>query len=357
MSAPIFPKLIRMPSVGHPVALPVTRFEEVKTAVDLPSRLFFGDLVAGSFQLEKKGWRADWRSVDGLTRFRYAGHLSSLELNYLGEEAVTLVTAEAFSELAQTVQNIHPEAWMRRLAERLEAQWNVRVFPHREEDAVVSAFPDGYQLTLLLPVAADRLMALFDVHQAWATEQAFALEAHLRLHFSVMNYIEGCNPPMLAHPAGLVIHHVNALGTPAAEAPARESDPEGEVAWTLRRSHYLYTAHIALVDAPGVIERLAAAGFIGAAGAGLEMGAALMPLGYEYAAQNAWWFDAARARRIFYPTLGDSEDRNALAANSSTVWNKALIRDAEKAAEQCKADTARAVMEGFSRPDTGAAVH
>ncbi|TSA19831.1 MAG: hypothetical protein D4R70_06725 [Betaproteobacteria bacterium] len=343
--------------MDHPVTLPVARFDAVKTAADLPDRLFMGRLEADSFRLEKKGWRADWRSPDGLTRFRHAGHLSSLELQWMGEEAVTLVTAEAFSELAQTVQNIHPEAWMRRLAERLEAQWNVRVFPHREEDAVVSAFPDGYQLTLLLPVAADRLMALFDLHQAWATEQVFALEAHLRLHFSVVNYIEGRNPPMLAHPAGLVMHHVNALGTPAAEAPEKESDPDGEVAWTLRRSHYLYTAHIALVDAPVVIERLAAAGFIGAAGDALEMGAALMPLGYEYAAQNAWWFDTARARRIFYPTLGDSEDRNALASNSSAIWNKALIRDAQKAAEQCKADTARAVMEGLSRPDPGAALH
>lgn len=349
-SGPAFPKLIALPGCVRPVRVPVARFAEVKSAADLPDRLFFGRLQPAVFQTEKKGWRAEWRGAEGgRTRLRYAGQLSSLELKWREEEAVSLVTAEAFSELAQTVENIHPAAWMQKLAAAWQPQYNLRVFPHREEDAVVSRFPDGYRVTLILPAPADRLPELFELHQALQDDTALQsdLEASVRLHYSVVNYLEGCNPPMLAHPAGLVLQHVNLLGTPAAEAPVREVDPDGETAWTLRRSHYLYSAHLALFDAPLLVERLYTAGFIGPVGAPHELGAALLPYGYSFAAQNAWWFDAARTRRVFYPTLGDTADQSALVANSSAIWNKALLRDAQKAAEQCKAETAQAFVEGM----------
>lgn len=346
-----FPKFIRLPTIERPFVMPVVRFDEVKSAADLPSRLGFGDVDPTHFQSEKKGWRAEWRSPDGgLTRFRYAGHLSSLELAWFGEEAVTLTTVESFADLALTMQGLNPAVWMTALDAHWSAVANVRVFPHREEDTVVAGFPDGYRVTLIMPVTADRLMSLFELHQRGQDDPAFAgpIEAFVRLHYSVVNYLEGRNPPILSHPAGLVLSHVNALGTPAAEAPLREVDPDGESAWTLRRSHYLYTAQISLRDVPQLLARLKAEDFIGPVGSAVELGAVLFPLGYEYAAHNAWWFDAMRNRRVFYPTLGDADDRNASAHHSGELWNKALVRDAQRLAEQCKADTVRAFVEGMS---------
>jgi hypothetical protein len=265
-------------------------------------------------------------------------------------------SAERFADLSQSIQNIHPAAWLDKLSKRLEAVFNLRVFPHREEDAVGGDFPDGHLLSLVLPVAADRLMALFELHKRLQTDAALTtgLDAFLRLSFSVVNYLEGQNPTMLAHPVGLVMHHVNALGTPAAELPVREEDGEGRIAWTLRRNHYLYIAHVHLRDAARLVERLATAGFIGrkdAAGdgypSGPEFGAALLPSGYEYAAKNAWWFDSAGRRRIFYPSFAEPEDRNVLAGHSGEVFLKSLIRDAEKTAREFKADTAREFVEGM----------
>lgn len=358
-TAPAFPKLIGLPAIQRPVTIPVDKLAEVKSAADLPDRLLLGDLVPESFKHEKKGWSAEWRDADGhRAKFRCAGGLSSLELVYGGDEAVTLVTAERFAELAQTIQNIHPGAWLAKLAEGLERRYNLRVFPHREEDAVGGDFPDGHLLSLVMPVPADRLMALFDLHKRLQDDPAIrgGIDGYLRYGFSVVNYVEGRNHPMLANPAGLVLFHVNALGTPAAEQPEREEDEEGTAAWTLQRSHYLYVAHCHLRDAARFVERLAAAGFIaGEADAGregwpggAEFGAAILPFGYEYAATNAWWFDREGKRRMFYPRFADADDRNQLAAHSGDIWHKALIRDAAKAAELCRTDTVRVFSEGMA---------
>jgi hypothetical protein len=144
------------------------------------------------------------------------------------------------------------------------------------------------------------------------------------------------------------------LGTPAAELPARETDAEGSVAWTLRRGHYLYVAHVHLRDAARLVERLAEAGFVGRKGAGdgyphgTEFAAALLPFGYEYVAKNAWWFDAEGRKRVFYPSFADADDRNALAANSGEVFVKSLLRDAVRTSLAFKGDTAREFMGGMA---------
>ncbi len=355
---PAFPKLLALPAVERPVRVPVAAFAEVRSAADLPDRLLLGDLAPDSFRHEKKGWSAVWVDADGhRARFRYAGGLSSLELAYRGNEAVTLTTAERFAELGQTVQTIHPGAWLDILGRHLEGQYNLRVFPHREDDAVGGDFPDGHLLTLVMPGPVERLMALFELHKAWQADAALrtGITAYLRLAFSVVNYIEGRNPAMLAHPAGLVLHHVNALGTPAAEMPVRETDAEGVAAWTLRRSHYLYVAHLHLREAARVVGRLAEAGFIAPAGSAREgyphapeFGAALLPFGYEYVARNAYWFDRDRRRRMFYPAFADADERNALGGQRGDVWIRALMRDAQKKSEQLKADTVRAFAEGMA---------
>jgi hypothetical protein len=356
---PAFPKLLALPVVERPYRMPVAAFAEVRSAADLPDRLLLGDLVPESFRREKKGWSAEWIDPDGhRARFRHAGGLASLELAYRGEEVVTLTTAERFAELAQTVQTLHPAPWLDILSRHLEGRYNLKVFPPREDQPVSGDFPDGHLLALVMPVPADRLMALFDLHKALQGEAAIrtGLAAYLRLGFSVVNYIEGRNPEMFAHPAGLVLHHVNALGTPAAEMPVRETDAEGLAAWTLRRSHYLYVAHLHLREVARVVRRLAEAGFISQeVGApregyphGAEFGAALLPFGYEYAVKNAWWFDRDRRRRMFYPAFADADDRNALGSQRGDVWIRALIRDAQKQSERLKAETARAFAEGLA---------
>lgn len=358
---PAFPKLIQLPAIQRPVRVPVDKLAEVKSADDLPDRLLLGDLVPDSFKHVKKGWTAEWRDADGHSaKFRFAGGLSSLELRYDGDEAVTLVTAERFAELAQTIQNLHPGAWLAKLAEKLEAGYNLRVFPHREEDAVGGDFPDGHLLSLVMPVPAERLMELYDLHKRLQSNADIrgGIDGYVRYGFSVVNYVEGRNHPMLAHPVGLVLHHVNALGTPAAEMPQREEDEEGTAAWTLQRSHYLYVVHIHLRDAARFVAKLAEAGLIAVAGsgregwpAGAEYGAVILPFGYEYAAANAWWFDRQGSRRMFYPKFADTDDRNQMGGHSGDVWLKALIRDARKAAEACRADTARVFAEGLSQDE------
>lgn len=357
-TTPAFPKLIPLPAIVRPLTIPVDALAEVRSAADLPERLLLGDLLPESFIREKKGWSAEWRDADGHgAKFRCAGSLSSLELSYDGDEVATLVTAERFAELAQTIQNIHPGAWLAKLAGKLEARYNLRIFPHREEDAVGGDFPDGHLLSLVMPVPADRLLALFDLHKKLQTDAAIrgGIDGYARYGFSVVNYLEGPNPAMLNHPVGLVLNHVNALGTPAAEMPQREQNEEGESAWTLQRSHYVYVAHCHLRDAARFIDRLADAGFIAAAEVtkegwpgGPEFGAAIMPFGYEYAATNAWWFDRQGRRRMFYPRFADADERNKMGGNSGDIWLKALIRDAAKAAEHCRADTLRVFAEGLS---------
>ncbi len=357
-NAPAFPKLLPLPKIERPLTLVVDKLADVRSAADLPSRLVFGDLQADSFKFEKKGWSAEWRDTDGhKVKFRFAGGLSSLELDFEGDEMVTLVGAERFADLDGTVQNLQPGSWMEKLGAKLSPRYTIKVFAHREDDAVAGSFADGPLLTLVLPVPADRLLALFELHKRLQQDAAITtnIDGYARLHFSVVNYLEGVNPPMLSHPVGLVLHHVNALGTPAGEMPVREEDDEGSAAWTLRRSHYLYIAHCSMRDAARLVERLAVAGFIGEANGreaypnAAEFGAALMPFGYEYVVKNVFWFDADRRRRVFYPDLGDSADRNALGAHSGEVWLKSLIRDAQKLAEQFKADTAKSFAEGMAQ--------
>lgn len=357
-TAPSFPKLLQLPVIQRPLSVPVDDMAAVHAAEDLPSRLFLGDLMTESFKPVKKGWTADWRDDNGyLTRFRYAGGLSSLELAFAGDESVSLVSAKRFSELGASIQGMHPGTWLAKLGERLEVMYNLRVFPHREGDSVAGDFPDGHLFSLVMPVPADRLMDLFDLHKQMQGDAAIRtpVDAYVRYAFSSVNYVEGRNHPMLSHPAGLVLHHVNALGTPAAEMPIREVDGEGVTAWTLQRGHYLYVGHCRLRDIERLTGRLAAAGFIGVAGLGKEgwphgpeFGAAILPFGYEYAAANAWWFDQQGSRRIFYPRFADPDDRQTLGGQSGDVWVKALIRDAAKAAEHCRSDTVRVFAEGMA---------
>ncbi len=357
-TAPVFPKLLALPTIERPVHVPVATPAEVKSADDLPDRFLLGDLVRESFKLQKKGWVAEWRDPDGhLARYRFAGHLSSLELAYDGDEMVTLITAEKFAELGQSVQNIHPGSWMGKLTERLEPVYNVRVFPHREDDAVGGDFPDGHLLTLVLPMPADRLLDLYELHKRLESDAGLktGVSAYLRLTYSVVNYLEGRNPAMLTHPVGLVMHHVNALGTPASEMPTREVDEEGVAALTLRRSHYLYVAHLHLREMTRFVEKLAQAGFIGRKGErsegypdGPEFSAAVLPFGYEYAAKNAWWFDPDRRRRMFYPDFADTTDRDGLKLAGGDLFAKSLLRNAQKLSESFKADTAKEFMEGMA---------
>lgn len=356
---PAFPKLIPLPTVARPVHLPAAAPNEVKSAADLPPRLLLGDLVTGSFTTDAKGWSAEWRDADGPSlRIKCAGGLLGVEQQFAGLSGLSLVGAERFADLLHLLRQTYPVEWWEKLAQDLEGKYNLRVFPPREDDPVGASFPDGYLLSLVLPVAADRLLALFELHKAMLGDSALRTEvkAYLRLGFSVVNYIEGHNPSMLSHPVGLVLHHVNALGTSAAELPQREMDDQGQAAWTLRRGHYLYVAHCHLRDVGRLVARLAEAGFIGGKSGeevyphAPEFGAALLPFGYEYSARNAYWFDAGRRRRMFYPTFADAEERNALGAGNGDIWIKALCRDAAKAAERNRTDTLRAYAEGLTDP-------
>lgn len=359
-NAPAFPKRLALPRIERPVQLPVAAFAEVKSAADLPSRLFLGDREEASFCVEKRGWSAEWRDAAGhRTRFRYAGKLSSLALAFDGDEVVMLTQAERFDALLHTLQTLLLGVWIRRLGETLEAEYNVRAFAPREEEGMVSDFPDGPLITLVLPVPADRLLALHDLHQALAADAAIRtpVRAYVRYGLSVVNYIEGRNHPMLTHPVGLVMHHVNALGAPAADLPRPEENAVGERAWTLQRSHYVYIAHVYLREVERFVERLAEAGFIARVGAGAEgypygpeFGAVLLPFGYEYLMRNAWWFDRAHTRRMFYPRFADAEDSHALAGSGALEdrFAHALIRDAQNLADRFKADAARVFAEGVA---------
>jgi hypothetical protein len=358
-----FPKLMPLPRVERPVHLPVPSPAEVKTAADLPDRLLLGDLIPESFRTEAKGWSAEWRDADGPSvRVKCAGPMLSVEQRFEGDSRISLVAARGFADLIEVVRTGNPRDWLERLGARLETRYNLRVFPHKEEDAVAGDFPDGHLLSLVMPVPADRLLELYELHQRLGDDGGIrtGIDAYLRLTFSVVNYLEGRNPPMLSHPVGLVLHHVNALGAPAAELPIREVDPEGTAAWTLRRSHYLYLAHCHLREVGRLVDRLAAAGFIGPGGAGgegypggPEFNAILLPFGYEYAARNAYWFDPDRRRRVFYPEFADPGDRNQLGGTRGDLWTKALLRDARKASERLKADTLKAYAEGSAGPQPG----
>ncbi|MCS6787501.1 MAG: hypothetical protein NZ524_10770 [Thiobacillaceae bacterium] len=354
--APVFPRRILPAELQRPFRVPVALLSAVRSAQDLPTRLFLGDLVPERFRLEKRGWSAEWLDADGhRVRLRHAGGLSGLELAYRGSEVVSLTSAERFDELATSVRDIHPGAWLDILRRHLEGRYNLRVLLPREDDAVVADFPDGHRLTLAAPVPADQLPQLLALHERLQADTTLRspVQAYVRLAYSVVNYLEGRNPAMLAHPAGVVLHHVNALGTPAAEAPVREVDADGVVAWTLRRQHYLYLAHLYLRDAARFTERLAAAGFIGAQGAGegypaaAEFGALLMPYGYERVARNLYWFDAQRRRRVVYPLLAEPEDAQAAGGRGGDPLQRALARQAQRQSEQFKADTLRAFAEGL----------
>jgi hypothetical protein len=352
---PAFPKLIPLPAITRPCQLPAATPTQVKSAADLPPRLLLGDLVADSFAADAKGWSAEWRDADGPgLRIKCAGGLLGVEQQFAGLSGLSLVGAERFADLLHLLRQTYPKEWWDKLAEDLQGRFNLRVFPPREDDPVGASFPDGYLLSLVMPVAADRLPDLFALHKTLASDAALRtdIQAYLRLGFSVVNYLEGRNPPILSHPVGLVLQHVNALGTPAAEMPLREVDENGQAAWTLRRGHYVYVAHCHLREAGRLVARLADAGFIGRAGGGegypqgAEFAAALLPFGYEYTARDAWWFDAARSRRLFYPRFAEAEERNALGAGAGDLWIKALCRDAARAAEQTRAETLRAFAEG-----------
>ncbi len=343
-----FPAAIPLPPVKRPPRSGTKLLNEIRSGDDLPSRFLTGELA--TFNSSPDGWTATFSDqvVQSEVTVTASGRIILIEETIDGQRTVFLSypARGSWKDLAQPISATTPGALIRALGPTLSDRFNVHLVPWEEVWPSVATIPDGFMFDLYLPVPVARLMDLFQLHRRLAQENILpcSLSGQLRLHGSVVNYLEGKNGPEFEKAAELDVRNIFELGTPFFQQAQREVASGGSAAWTIRRTHYVYHAFSHYRCLPYLLRELLKGGLIGAApGSSWEEGFPHAPE-YEawvmpYPLMNFGWDNLARnvgenRRRL---TLLPWEPDVALEASKgwiSEAHSSALITGAEAASKK-----------------------
>lgn len=292
----------------------VSSAEQVRAACDLPSRLFLGRLEDTSFSWDEDGWRAQYQGeamAVELSWDRKHSRLSAVQQWY-GRTAITEIGDGSFAKLVQA-GFAHLE-WLRDLHNALTPRLNVWVETGGDDQPMVSCYPDGLPLTLVLPVALEHLhlcpVLLKRLH-ADPTLLA-SVAAELQRGWSVVNYIEGASPHLDYPPLTMDYYLLRVFGLPTLQASQVQVRGDGVRALTVRRQHYQLVIRVFFCDLIRVLHALADLGLVAPKPEPGESYAEQYPDAPEYSVvvlpavlgrllKQAVFFDDARTRRTVYP--------------------------------------------------------
>jgi hypothetical protein len=299
-----FPTSISLPRIDRVHRPSRSTFAEVKNALDLPSRLLFGDLVDDSFRTEPTGWAAAYR--DGLGNgldLKVSDNRFEARPFFLGAESLSVGPAghrEAFLQLI----SLAGDQWLRVLKLYLEERYPVNVAEIGRDVPTACYMPDGWLLTLMIPIPVDRLGDAIQFHLNMANDQLLGTSqsGSITLQHQIINYVEGRSPDGCGDPLALVSRHLGSCNTPLTAPPVREEATDGSAAWTLRRMAYLYRCTCFLRDVPRVMEKLQAAELLSPEP---DMWSAVAPAELVATAEHASWWSAKRACRSTWVGFDD----------------------------------------------------
>lgn len=293
---------------------------KVRTADDLPPRLYLGSLATDSFRISDSGWTARYvdatpdTSVD--LEFRASpGSWGSLtaRLTWSGIQDLTIV-ARDWTTLGRYMAFEFPETWEREAKQRLETAFNLRLLTRPHDAPLMSGFPDGPAQSVVFPVPSDRLHALTGCLDAIDADAdiAAAVTMFVTMARSRVDYIEGRCSDVPNAPPALAEHSRDSVGLACDGMPKVQVIENGLRALTVKR--WVFLAHVVCTfrDLARVVSACSRHGFIGVrdnAAApsvypdGREWSAVALPVGCGTGNTGVCFFDEEQTRRLTYEQL------------------------------------------------------
>jgi hypothetical protein len=188
------------------------------------------------------------------------------------------------------------DQWLRILKKYLEERYPVTVAEIARDVPATCFLPDGWLLTLMIPVPLDRLGDVMQFHLDLPDDPLLGASQSgvITLHRQIVNYVEGRSPDGCGDALALISRHLRSCNTPLSAFPVREVAADGSAAWTVRRLAYQYRCTSFLRDVPRVMEKLHAAELLSP---GPDMWSAVAPAELVATTEHASWWSARRECR------------------------------------------------------------
>jgi hypothetical protein len=236
--------LFQLPAIAARRDTPLRPPAEVRSAADLPDRLFVGDLVPESFEITPGGWRARYEDAEPETWAELAferGERPRLRVSatWRGLQGpFSQMPASGFGELARAAL-VLPPAWLDALRARL-AGVEAEIPAVHGETAFVGTFPDGWLMQVVVPVPARDLPRIGEFHRRIAEDpdRSTAVRAMLRPWWSFIEYAVGRSAVAEETPEAVAEQIADAWGLPVTEAPEFVDHPGGPRVLRAIRRHF-----------------------------------------------------------------------------------------------------------------------
>jgi hypothetical protein len=286
-----FPPSISLPRIDRIHRPWRSTLADVRNKLDLPSRLLFGDLVDDSFRTEEAGWAVAYRDGlgNGLDLKVSEGRFEAKPF-FLGSESLSVGPASHKGAFLQLI-GLGGDQWLRVLKKYLEERYPVTVAEIARDIPTACFLPDGWLMTLMIPVPLDRLGDVMQFHLNLPNDPLLGAPQSgvITLQRQIVNYVEGRSPDGCGDALALISRHLRSCNTPLTAFPVREVAADGSAAWTVRRLAYQYRCTSFLRDVPRVMEKLHAAGLLSPEP---DMWSALVPVDLALTTGNASWWSA-----------------------------------------------------------------
>ncbi len=331
-----YPTVIDLPRIDRPYRSSDKTFADVTGRCDLPSRLFFGDMVDDSFHIDPTGWSVSYSDGAGNgLELKVSDGRFLAKPTFLGTESMSVGPAAQKKAFLQLI-SFTGDMWASTLKAHLEARYPVCVAETPRDQSSACYYPDGWLRTLLIPLPVSRLDAAFRFHLNLANDPLLAasVSGSITLLHQVVNYVEGRAPVGCDESYGLLLRHLDHCNTPLTSPTVREEANDGTAAWTVRRMTYLYQCRCFLRDVPRVMEKLQAAKLLSDEP---DLWSAVVPAEQMAMTDHAAWWSAkreCRSTRVGFKAsdLLEIEEETYDEAVSLAVIKKAQVAGAANSA-------------------------
>ncbi len=336
---------------------------DVRSASDLPSRLYLGTLLAKSFRIMDSGWFVRYEDADPDTyvelEFKASQGLLTARFVWRGIEGmITDTPGTDWKSLEQHMSFSFPKLWEDEAMRCIEAEFNARYITHPRNFPVISNFSGGAYKTLVFPVPCYRLHELVGCLDSIEADQEIAnvVSIYAVLTRAQIYYIRGACHDI---PAGLVkLAHYNRKRVGLACQSLPDVHPFKKFLRLLELKRRVYLVHVSCSfrDLTRVIGHFHRQRFIGTFDG--NMGQSDYPGGMEW---KAMIFPACLEIQDFLPTLMDeqetrwlvyerlmSPDRLPLVAAVLDVGRKEALRRLQDAEVQAQSEPAFFRANGYS---------
>lgn len=312
-----FPDIIRLGTIERPCFNRGISPSQVRSADDLPLRLFLANLDPISFHDTGENWTARYADLSSAaggvpeTRVDVTYNKSSRLLGaaqyWHGVTGPwTHVRGDDWKELLLFAISGFPEQWSEKLRARFTGRYNIAAFVGNRRDWCAAFFPDGFFVSTLCIVPIDRLSEAYTFVRRLDGDPRLAapVSAHLELSEGAVNYVEGRCPDVPSDPHLAFQRAWDQTGLRPSTRPVREARADS-AALTVRRRYYSLVVESSFRDLEFVVERLHAAGFVGDASdtpeAAETRAVVLTPTLRD--GREIRFYDTGNTRRVVYWTL------------------------------------------------------